>query len=364
MHPIIDSHLDLAWNATGWRRDLLQRTPEINRREAALTDDLARGNATTALPEMREGNIAVCLATVLSRCSSYNRPGTRNLVLAGELSLDYPTHDIAFAVGQGQVAYYRGLEYEGHVRMIRTAQQLDDHWESWQGESGPQPLGIILAMEGCDPIIDPGHAEHWWQDGLRCASLVHYGRSAYAVGTGDDGPLTPAGVELLKEFERLGMILDVTHLSDTSYYQALETFNGPVMASHNNCRALVPGDRQFSDDQIRLLIERDGVIGAALDCWMLYPGWSRGKTPRDVVSLEAVADHMEHICQLAGNCRHIAVGTDLDGGFGTEQAPVGLDTIADLQKLDGILAARGFANEDIAAIFHGNWLRFFRQHLE
>jgi len=184
-----------------------------------------------------------------------------------------------------------------------------------------------------------------------------------AVGTGDDGPLTPAGIQLLKEFEQLGMILDATHLSDTSFFQALDIFPGPVLASHNNCRALVPDGRQFSDEQIRLLIERDAVIGVALDAWMLAPGWVRGRTSREVVRLDALADHIDHLCQLAGNTRHAAIGSDLDGGFGTEQTPLGMDRISDLQVLEEILTRRGYPGEAIDAIFHGNWLRFFLKNL-
>ena len=115
--------------------------------------------------------------------------------------------------------------------------------------------------------------------GLRSVNLAHYGKSHYAVGTGDDGPLTADGVDLLKAFEKLGMILDATHLSDTSFSQALDLFGGPVLASHNNCRALVPHQRQFSDEQIKQLIDRGAVIGAALDAWMLAPGWI-GARPR------------------------------------------------------------------------------------
>ncbi len=247
--------------------------------------------------------------------------------------------------------------------MIRTAGQLDEHWRNWSADPANTPIGYILAMEGADPIVDVDHAAAWWELGLRSVNLAHYGKSRYAVGTGGDGPLTPDGVLLLEEFERLGMILDATHLSDTSFFQALDAFGGPVLASHNNCRALVPDGRQFSDEQVRLLIDRGAVIGAALDAWMLFPGWIRGQTTRDVVALDAVADHIDRVCQLAGNARHAAIGSDLDGGFGTEQVPTGLDRISDLQKLDGILSARGYPPKDIDAIFHGNWLRFFREHL-
>jgi membrane dipeptidase len=163
--------------------------------------------------------------------------------------------------------------------------------------------------------------------------------------------------------QRVGMILDVTHLSDESFLAALDRFDGPVMASHHNCRALVPGDRQLTDEQIRLLLQRGAVIGVAFDAWMLHSGWQIGGTNREVVDISAAADHIDHICQLAGNSDHAAIGSDLDGGFGTEQTPVGLDSIADLQKLVGILSGRGYKQGQIDAIFHGNWLRFFKQHL-
>ncbi len=185
----------------------------------------------------------------------------------------------------------------------------------------------------------------------------HYGPSAYAHGTGVSGGLTAQGGDLLKAMAEVGMILDLTHLADQSFWEALEIWKGPVLASHNNCRALVPGDRQFDDDQIRAILERDGVIGAVFDSWMLMPGWSHARNSE--VTLEAVIDHIDHVCQMAGNARHSAIGGDLDGGYGTEQTPVGLDTIADLQKVPGLLSARGYSTEDIEGIMHGNWLRFF-----
>jgi membrane dipeptidase len=175
--------------------------------------------------------------------------------------------------------------------------------------------------------------------------------------------LSAAGIRLLKEFMRLGIILDVTHLSDTSFFQALNVYDGPMLASHHNCRALVPGDRQLSDEQIRMLIERGAVIGTAFDAWMLYPGWKRGQTKPEVVGIEVAADHIDHICQMAGNARHSAIGSDLDGGFGTEQTPRDLNTITDLHKLEEILARRGYSAADVDGIFFGNWLRFFEAAL-
>ena len=157
------------------------------------------------------------------------------------------------------------------------------------------------------------------------------------------------------------MVLDLTHLADQAFWEALECFEGAVLASHNNCRALVPGDRQYSDEQLRAIVERGGVVGAALDAWMLHPGWIKGETPNAVVGLDAVADHIDHVCQVAGNAWHAGIGSDLDGGYGTEQCPHDLDTIADLQKIAGLLRARGYAETDVEAIMHGNWIRFFTE---
>jgi membrane dipeptidase len=177
-----------------------------------------------------------------------------------------------------------------------------------------------------------------------------------------EGGLFPLGPALLKEMDRVGMILDVTHLSDQCFYEALDIYGGPVLASHHNCRALVPDVRQLNDDQIKRLIARDAVIGTALDAWMMVPGWVRGETTPEQadVRLEQMINHIDHVCQLAGNARHAAIGTDLDGGFGREQSPRDLDTIADLQRVPDLLRQRGYKEEAVEGIMHGNWIRFFR----
>ena len=248
--------------------------------------------------------------------------------------------------------------------MLKDWPALKSHVEAWEASKGESlPIGFILSMEGADPILSPADVPRWWEDGLRVVGPAHYGANAYAHGTGPSGGLTPAGVELLKEMATAGMVLDVTHLSEESFWQAIEHSPGPVLASHNNCRALVPGSRQFSDEQIRALIARDSVIGVAFDSWMLYPNYLRGQTPRESITLANVADHIDHICQLAGNARHVGIGTDLDGGFGTEQTPMDLDSIADIVKVGQPLVKRGYSSEDIDGILRGNFLRFLREHL-
>ncbi len=368
MPAIIDAHLDLSWNALGFGRDLTQPLAQINSREAHLRDSPARGHATVSLPALHRGNVAICLGTLLVRSRMVETPPTG----PARIDLDYPTPEIAYAVAQGQLAYYRLLTRQGKFRWIEDAGLLRSHWHAWQQaaeepapESSPdlQPIGLILAMEGADPIVAPGQLHAWYEDGLRALNLVHYGTNQYAVGTGHSGSLTAAGRELLQEMEQVGMVLDVTHLSDPSFFDALDHFHGPVIASHQNCRELVPGERQFSDEQISLLLERDAVLGVALDNWMLLPGWQTGRSTRADVSLQRVADQIDHLCQLAGNHRHVAIGSDLDGGFGSEQCPREIESIADLQSLAPILQRRGYASEAIEAVFHGNWLRFFLQHL-
>jgi membrane dipeptidase len=310
-------------------------------------------------PELRRAGVAVCVATLLAR----GGPEQKRQAGYKRTDLDYVNQDVAHCAAQAQLAYYRLMESQGHVRMLRTARDLETHWQAWHGAPGTTPLGFVLSMEGADPVVTPDQLGQWWASGLRAIGPAHYGRGHYAYGTATDGPLGERGRELLRWMQRLGFILDATHLSDRSMAEALDAFGGHVLASHHNCRALVPGDRQLADDQIKRLVQRDAVIGVAFDAWMMYPGWERGKTQPAVVGIDAAADHIDHVCQLAGNTRHSAIGSDLDGGYGTEQTPRDLDTIADLQKLAGILEARGYTRGDVEGILHGNWLRFFAKAL-
>lgn len=361
MNLIVDSHLDLAWNALVMNRDLTRQLSELNASESHSTDAPFRGRATTVFPEMRAGNICLCLGTLVAGASSQG----------GAARFTFSSVEIANSYAIGQLNYYDQLAARGEVRQIRTASDLAQHILEWDSEHSSRrnelPVGIIVAFEGCDSVTTPAEASLWFERGVRCASLVHYGHGRYSGGTGTEAPLKPSGRELLAEFERLGMILDLTHLSDLAFQQVIDAFRGPVFASHQNCRALVPRGRQFTDEQIKTVIARGGVIGVACDNWMLSPEWpaqgAGAPPPRTAVPISSLADHIDHICQLAGNSRHAAIGSDLDGGFGTEQSPDGLDSIADLQKLDTILAARGYSPDDVALILGRNWIRFFEQHL-
>ena len=351
---IIDAHLDLSWNALQGNRDLLRSAYTIRTQEVG-TPGKGRAQGTVAFPDMRQGRLAVSVVTLFARCTGQPSPHS-----------DYASPAQSYGVAQGQLAYYRALDHEGHIRMISDRANLDNHiadWEAWEETESDDtpPLGFVISMEGADPILKPDQLEEWVGGGLRLLGLTHYGPGRYAGGTGTELGLTELGPPLLAEMQRLGVTLDLTHCSDQAFWEALEHYEGLVLASHNNCRALVPHQRQFSDAQLRAIFERDGVIGAAFDAWMLQPGWVSGQSTNEAVTLSTVVDHIDHVCQLAGNSRHAGIGTDLDGGYGREQSPCDLDTIADLQKLAGLLADRGYNDDDIAAIMHGNWLRLLRQ---
>ncbi|MCE9547423.1 MAG: dipeptidase [Planctomycetia bacterium] len=356
---LFDAHLDLAWCAVSYNRDLTQSVEEIRRAEQHMSDVPGRGRNVLSLPELRRAGVPVCVATLLARCGVDQKPQ----LTYSRTDLEHATPAIAAAAAHAQLAYYLALQEQGHVRLIGTAAELDTHWQQYVAAPDTTPLGLILSMEGADPIVAPRNLEQWHRQGLRAIGLSHYGRGRYAYGTAVEGPLSAEAPQLLSEMRRLGIALDVTHLCDTSFAQAVEIFDGPLLASHHNCRTLVPSDRQLTDEQIGLLIQRDAVIGAALDAWMLYPGWRRGETLPEVVGLDAVADHIDHICQLAGSTRHCGIGSDLDGGFGNEQTPRDLRRYTDIQRLAEILSARNYSDADVEAIFHGNWLRLFRRAL-
>jgi len=361
MRLIFDAHADLAWIALACNRDLTETLGQINQREIGMKREKGWGDATSCLPEMRRGGIAVCLGTLFARTNRKADSCSKEYL---RTDYDYGTQSMAHAIAQGQLAYYRQLESEGEMKIIRTPDELDEHWQHCLASASPVwPIGNIVAMECADPIVSPNQLEKWFRDGLRSVMLSHYGKSHYAVGTGDNGPLTHNGIELLKEFEQVGMILDMTHLSDHSFFEALEQFNGPVMASHSNCRALVPGDRQLTDEQIRLLISRDAVIGIACDAWMLVPGWEIGISQPKELTMASLVNQIDHICQLSGNVRNVGIGSDVGAAYGTEQLPSDFKSIADLQGLTTLLTQRGYSNSDIDSIFHGNWLRFFRNSL-
>lgn len=350
----IDAHLDLSMNAMEWNRDLRQPIRVLREREKGLTDKPDRGNATVSLEELRKGNIGLVVATQIARYVAPDNP------LPG-----WHSPEQAWAHTQSQLSWYKAMEEAGEMRMIKDRASLDAHISFWTDGASVdnKPIGFILSLEGADSLVTLRHLEGAFEYGLRAVGPAHYGPGRYANGTDATGKMGPDGLDLLQEMERLGIILDATHLCDDAFWQAMDHFQGAVWASHNNCRSIVPHNRQFSDEQLRVLIEREAVVGLALDAWMIVPGWVRGQSTPQILgcNLEKALDHLDHICQLAGNALHVGIGSDLDGAFGTEQCPSDLDTIADLQKIPDLLRKRGFSETDIENVMHGNWLRFLRR---
>ena len=350
---IFDAHLDLAMNAMEWNRDLTWSVGDIRAKEEGMTDKPDRGKNTVSLGAMRRGNIGLCMATQIARYVKKENelPGWNS------------PHQ-AWAQTQGQLAWYRAMEAIGEMVQITNLAELNNHLDLWNSlGNSKNPIGYILSLEGADSIITLDHLEKSYEQGLRAIGPAHYGPGTYAHGTNSIGGIGRKGKELLKEIARLNIILDTTHLCDESFWETMKAYQGPLWASHNNCRALVNHTRQFSDEQFNELIRRDAVIGVALDAWMMVPNWvKRESTPESMgLTLESMVDHIDHICQLAGNALHVGIGTDLDGGFGREQSPADINTIADLQKLPDLLHTRGYNTEDVENIMHANFIRFLRK---
>jgi len=357
---IFDCHLDISMNALEYNRDQRWTLEKIRRSELGVNDGVAgRTRNTVCLPELRRGRIGIIVATQIARYAPRfgKLPGWRS-------------PEQAWAHTQGQLAWYRAMEDCGEMLQLRTWPDVEAHTARWMkasdDEAAKLPIGYLLSLEGADSILSWRHLEKSRADGLIALGPVHYGPGIYGHGTDDEGLLTPKGRELLKEMERLGIILDVTHYCDESFWDALDHFGGPVWASHHNCRALANWNRQLTDEQIKALIARGAVIGMAFDAIMMVHGWAHNRsTPQEFgLRVEKICEHIDHICQLAGNTRHVGIGTDLDGGYGNEQTPMDLDSIVDVVRIGEPLAKRGYTRGDIEGIFSGNFFRFLRQHLK
>ncbi|MDB5208430.1 MAG: peptidase [Flavisolibacter sp.] len=354
---IIDAHLDLAMNAIEWNRDLSRPLNEIRLGEMHKKDKADRGRGTVCLPELRKGRVGLVVATQLSRCSSFG------MSLPG-----WNSPQQAWAMTQAQLAWYREMEACGEMIQITTALGLDNHIAIWENEDLPdetKPVGYILSLEGADSLVSISYLHKAYAYGLRAVGLSHFGPGRYAPGTKMEGPILAPGLALLKEMGKLNMALDVTHLTDEGFVMAMDTYEGTMWASHHNVRKIAPTQRQLTDEQIKMLISRDAVIGGMLDCWAMDTRFIDAVSdPWQLnIKMENLVDHWDHICQIAGNSLHVAIGSDLDGNFGTEQTPWDLSSVADLEKYQTILTSRGYLEHDIHNIFSANWLRLFRRVL-
>lgn len=345
---IVDAHLDIAWNKFALQRDFLESAAEKRAREGSRPAH-NEGSALVGLPDLITGNIRVVFATTYVAQARPNRT---------EWGKTYSTPQEAHDQAMEQIAYYSMLAMNPRVSLITTRGDLD------RVIASPEPqVGLVILMEGADPIVAPEQTPEWFEAGVRIVGPA-WSQTRYAGGTRAPGPLTDLGRALMPQLERAGMILDASHLAEQSFWDALELFGGAVIASHSNCRAFInaDADRQLSDAMIRAIIERDGVIGTVLYGGFLKSGWDKS-AKKNALTLADAVRHIQHICDRAGDARHIGIGSDFDGGFGMESVPNEIDTIADLQKFGDALSAVSFSDADIANFLGGNWVRVLRDAL-
>lgn len=345
---IVDAHEDIGINAQLEDRDVRRSVGEQRAREAekpAPTDVNAHKSDTVmiGLPEHRRGGVGLVCSTI------FCLPGEQEKM----------TSD-----GWAQLRYYQELSKEPDTigaRLIGSRADLDALTRDYAAAPTPEqrPVGFLPLMENADPIREPSDVEEWYNAGLRIIGPTWLG-SRYCGGTGHPGGFTDLGFALLAEMERLGMILDLSHMADDAVWQALERYRGPIIASHTNCRVYVPTDRHFTDDQIRAAAARGVVIGVVLHNSFLVGGWKREQGP---VGIDAVVRHLDHVRELVGDARHSGIGSDFDGGAGVESTPQPFDTVADLGAIGDALRAHDYSEEEISGILGANFLRVFREAL-
>ena len=352
---LVDAHLDIAFNHFCFGRDLRESALETRRREGEKAKERWRGACMVGLPELRAGRVATVFSTI------FLAPASAKPESGDAASVSYASPEEAERLGILQLEYYERLVADSpeDLRIVGTRRELAAVLSLWKdGASGP--VALVPLMEGADPIRDPDEAGEWFDRGVRIVGLA-WRRTRYAGGTGEPGPLTPDGRRLVRALDEARLILDLSHAAEESFFEALDLFEGPVIASHSNPRALCPGDRQLSDEMIRRIASRGGVIGTVPFNRLLVEGWAdRG---RPAVPLSRVAQAIRHVVETAGTYDAAAIGSDFDGGFGAEAAPDGLDTIADLPRLADALADLDFPDDSIHGILGGNWIRFLERSL-
>lgn len=354
---IIDGHEDLAWNWIEFGRDPTESAIETRSRETYTPF----GQRTTGLPEWIEGRVGIIFSTI------YVAP-SRASFTAG-LKYSYSTNAEAYTQARDQLKLYQDLvANDPRITLITNQDELDQVVGTWTSperlqtpRSEPPPVGFVLLMEGADPIEEPEQVREWYAEGLRIVGPAWHA-TQYSGGTDEPGPLTDLGRELLQVMGELNMVLDLSHIAEEAYLEAVETYTGPIIASHSNPRAFFPTDRSLSDDMILKLADRGGVMGVVLYNAFLSADW-RQTGRREDVTLNAVAEVIDYVVQVTGSIDNVAIGSDLDGGFGVQEIPTGMDSAADLLKIADTLVNWGYTDEDIEQVMNGNWLRILRQCL-
>lgn len=298
--------------------------------------------AAITLGSLREGRVSHLLATLFTGLGT-DGP-------CGYASSDDP--ESAHGAALAQLSVYQAFEAAGDLNLVRRGRELE--------RAGDDSLAAVVLMEGADPIRSPEEAPWWFERGVRVVGLTWARGTRYAAGNAAPGPLTSSGRSMIASLDEVGMIHDCSHLADEAARQLLQLARGPVCASHSNCRSLAigHGERNLPDDLIRAIAERGGVIGLNLFSLFLTPQGDRRRATID----EAIA-HVEHIVEITGRVESVALGSDMDGGFGADRLPEGIDRPADLPRLTDALRRRGWSEGQLAAFRFENWRRFLDRHL-
>ena len=330
----IDGHLDLAYLGVNGR-DLRIRCVDP-------------GAGCVSLPELREAGVGMAFATIFTEVAGTGGPGTCSPHDAPHVYRDFDDLDGAHTAGMRQLELYEQLEREGWVRIVRSLGDLDGDDDG--------PLRIVMLMEGADPVRSPGELRAWFERGVLIVGLTWAMGSRYAAGNSRPGPLTEIGVEMVHAMDEIGVIHDVSHLADEAFEQLRELASGPVIASHSNARALAtPLQRHLRDDQIEWIGKRDGVVG--LNLFRKFLSTSQEGTLDDVVR------HAQHMARLMGRFDGVALGSDMDGGFGPSELAAGLEHPTKLPALAEALRAAGWSEAQVRGVQRKNWLKFLRRAL-
>lgn len=358
---VVDAHEDIAMNILLYGRDYSRSVADTRQREAGTAIPQRGGVAMLGWPEWLTGRVAVVFATLYVSPARYREGPWDTQCYANKAQ--------AHRLYWQQVHTYQQLAaaHPDKFYLIRSRADLEQGLAPWQnGNSTGRRVGLVLLMEGADGILQPSELPDWHAAGLRIIGPA-WDATRYAGGTQHPGPLTNAGRELLRQMARLGMTLDLSHMTDAGVDEALDTYSGPIIASHSNARALLPNapqpQRHLRAETIRRIAGRGGVIGVVLLQSFLGDGGIPFKDLRRQLPLETVIAQIDYSCQLVGHTRHIGLGSDMDGSFGQERTPFGLDSVADLTVIGEELSKRGYSAADIEGIMGGNWLNLLRRTL-
>lgn len=356
---IVDAHEDLAWNMLTFGRDYTRSAEQTRQLEKGGIAPIQNGDTLLGWEDYQRGQVCLVFASLFAA------PERRQL---GEWDTQvYRNAEQAFQRYDAQQDAYQRLvdEQSEKFQIITSKQALELHLENWQDPTHEEhPVGLVLMMEGAEAIRQPQELEIWWQQGVRIIGPA-WASNRFCGGTGEPGPLTTEGFDLLEGMAQLGFILDISHMDEKAVLQSLDTYPRVIIATHANSLALLKdaeSNRFLSDKVLNHLIERGGIVGVVPFNRFLLWGWSPSDG-RQSVSLDRMVAQIDYICQIAGDAHHVGIGSDFDGGFGLQMVPGEINTIADLRKLIPLLAEKGYTENNIADILGGNWLALLRRAL-